>query len=214
MLPDAAVDLIANRLGNRGAALDSQIITELQAAQIEMEATPELPWFLLKYDSALTMTASTATSAVPSDFVLEDDYGGMFGIDTVSNSATKRIVKKDFDTLQGKKTAFFNDADFPEFYALQNATFYWYPTPDKAYTYALWYYRADPTTISAGGVTNLWLTHAPNVLYNLAGFNIARYLRFPEVASLFEADYRAAHGQLIAKNEARRQAAMLSEMGG
>src|SRR3990167_114833 len=138
----------------------------------------------------------------------------MFGTDTGSASATKRIVKKDFETLERNKTVFFNDADFPEFYALQNATFYWYPTPDQAYTYALWYYRKDPTTISAGGAANLWLTDAPDVLYNLAGWNIARYLRFPEFAPMFEMDYKQALLRMMAKDEARRQAAFDAELGG
>ena len=214
MTPDRAVELIANRLGNRGSSLNAQIIVELQTAQIDLEQRPELPWFLLNYADTLTMTVSTASSAVPSDFLMEDDYGGIFGIDTGDSSATKRVVKKDFDTLQGRKTAFFSTNNFPEFYALQNASFYWYPTPDAAYTYALWYYRQDPTTIVAAGATNLWLTNAPDVLYNLAGWNIARYLRFPEAVPFFEADFKVAFAQMMAKTEARRQAAFPLDMGG
>lgn len=209
MTRDEAVDLIAARLGNRGDTFDAQIVTEMQTAQIKMEELPELPWFLLYNDTSLTTAANTKTLALPSGFLLEDDFSEMFVI--ASDGSYHKVKKGDYSTLRG--SAFFNSASRPERFALQGSTLYFFPTPDAAYSLEWFYYKAD-TTLSAGSTENAWLTYAPGVLIAQTGIQLARYLRDPAGVSIFNAEYNEAIARMWTRHEARRQAALDAFLGG
>lgn len=210
MTPDEAVTLITNRLGNRGTAFNTEAIAEMQAAQRELEELPEPPWFLLTYNTSLATVAGTRTVSVPSGFLMEDIYSQLWVVDT--EGVKHRVTKKDYDTLQGSKHL--TESKIPEFFALQNDSLYFFPLPDRVYSLEWFYYTKDPTTIVAGGDTNLWLTHAARAIYTLAGYNLALFMRFNESAAVFYSEHQRALGQLMIRDEARRQAALEAYMGG
>src|SRR5688500_991451 len=72
VLRDAAVSLIANRLGRR-TDLDADIVSEMQLVQqakLEGDAAVR-PWFLLTETLTLTLAAGAETIALPADFLDE-----------------------------------------------------------------------------------------------------------------------------------------------
>ena len=208
MIGSLAVSTIAARLGKRGTAFDSEILLELQAAQEEMETGPQLPWFLLNHDTTTATVLDTKTIAMPTDFLLEDDYGKMFIVDTDGDYNLCR--KNDYDVL--RKSVNFSTSGVPEQYALQDAIVSFFPTPNAAYTLDWHYYKRDDALTAAAA--NAWLTDAPMVLLNKAGLEMARFLRDQSAISIFDANYARAVAAMWARDEARRQAGMQLTMGG
>jgi len=205
---DSAVALIASRLGNRGTALNAQIILELQAAQEELEGLPGLPWFLLFHDTSLTMVANVETLTVPSGFLLEDDYSRMFLIGT--DGGYRTVTKSDYDTLRG--SSFLTGSGYPEKFALQGNTVHFFPTPNVAYALDWHYYKA--ADVLTTNIENAWLASAGGVLINFAGMRIARFLRDQQAVTIFKEDYLTALDRLNKHDEARRQAALDAFLGG
>ena len=208
MLRDAAVAIIASRLGNRGSAFDATIVTEMQAKQTDLEQEGQLRWFLLTQNTALSTTAATKTLAAPSGFLMEDDYAGFWVIGT--DGVYNRIKKKDYDTMRGSE--FHDENGLPEAYSLQGSTFYFWPTPDIAYSLQLNYYVAD--TVLSSNVTNQWLTYAPGLLIAETGLEIAKSFRDDEAIKYFGSARNEALRRLWNQDEARRQAGLEAVMGG
>ncbi len=208
MLGSLAVSTIAARLGKRGTTFNSEILLELQAAQEEMETGPQLPWFLLTNDTSTTTTAATRTTSVPTDFLLVDDYAKLFLID--ADGGYNLCEKNDYDVL--RKSPFFDDTKIPEQYALQFETFYWFPLPDIAYTFDLWYYKRDDALTTAAA--NKWMKNAPMVLLNKAGVQMARFFRDAQALQIFDGDFNRAVASMWARDEAQRQAGQQLSMGG
>ena len=208
MLGSEAVSIIAARLGNRGTVFNTQILTELNAAQEEMQTGAQLPWFLLNHDTTTVTVAATKTLAVPTGFLLEDDYGKLFLVD--ADGGYNLVVKNDYDVL--RKSPFFDTSAIPQQYALVEDVLFFYPTPDIAYTFDWHYYKNDNDVTTAA--ENAWLKNAPMVLLNKAGMEIARFLRDSQAVALFSENYSRAIGAMWVRDEARRQAGAQLSMGG
>lgn len=210
-----AIDLIAQRLGNRGTSLDTQIALELQQAQREMEALPELPWFLSVKNTSLSTTASTRTVTLPSTFLFEDEDEGFLITD--SNGKKHELRKANY--LDGSLADYLTNDDegdakgLPEQYSIHAQILYLFPTPDKAYTLELNYYATD-TTLSTDAIENDWLLYASDVLIARAGLQMSRFLRDPELVQLFGADLSTAVRRMVDQSTARRMAGRVSQMGG
>jgi len=206
MLRDEAVDIIADRLGNR-TDLDTRIIAEMQLSQTMLEQTwgaTDMPWFLLK---ELGEQASTSTVAgqerleVPSDFLREPEGGALWVQDT--DGTWSGLCKHDIDFLRKHESA----TGLPRGYALVGKYFRFYPTPDAAYSVRMLYYASD--TVLSSNVTNSWLTYAPELLIASTGARIAYYIQDQQVAQLFlaqrEIAFRAVISASIARDSANRQ---------
>ncbi len=208
MTRDEAVSLLEDRLGNRGTTFDTLIVTEMKAAQTRLEMLPQLPWFLLYHDTGLVTVAGTKTVALPSAFLMEDEYSQLFIIDSLGNYT--RVVKKSYDTLRG--SGHFTTNDLPKFFALQKTTLYLWPTPDAVLSLD-WFYFAQDTTLGSN-VENEWLKYVPELLVAAAGLRVARYMRSAELIQLFDVDYKSALAEMLIQDEARRQSALDAYMGG
>lgn len=208
MIGSLAVSTIAARLGKRGATFNNEILLELQAAQEELETGPQMPWFLLNHDTTTATVADTKTIAIPTDFLLEDDYGKMFIVGT--DGGYNLCQKNDYDTL--RRSGFFETNKIPEQYALQDAIVSFFPTPDAAYTLDWHYYKRDDALTTAAA--NAWMTEAPMVLLNKAGLEMARFLRDQNAVGIFDANFARAVASMWARDEARRQAGATPSMAG
>lgn len=207
---DDAVTLISGRLGNRGAAFNATIITELQYAQETMEQMPQLPWFLLNHDESLVTVAETRTVSVPTGFLLPDDNSGLFIID--SDGGYNVIIKDDYETLRKSTYWETGSTGLPEFYALQGTELYLFPSPSEALSLDWFYYKADDALTS--NIENKWLESATGVLVNSAGMNLARFLRDRDAMGLFSGDYTASITQMWAQDTARQQNGLSAYLGG
>ncbi len=210
MTRDEAVAVIAARLGNRGSTFDTQIVTEMKLMQTELEQMPMLPWFLLVHDTSLATVAEMQTVAVPTAFLLEDDYSHMFITDNAASPSTTRVVKGTYDDLKGAK--FYGTNKLSERFALQKETLYFFPTPNDAYSLDWFYFGAD--TVLSTDVENEWLKRAPELMISRTGLKIARFLRDQGAQELFQADANEALNKMWAQDESRRQAALDAYMGG
>lgn len=194
----AAVALIADRLGQR-TGLEAKIITELQMAQMQLEGTEPLPWFL-KQTATLTTTAAVATVALPDDFIREFEDAAQRGTLWVPNdegTGYKAMLKDSFQHLMGQDP----ESGKPTHYALLGSMAYLFPTPDAAYALSLYYYANDLKLDS--DIKNGWLAYAPDLLVAWAGFNIARFLRDLQAVDLFRADIAGAQARMAQRAIAR-----------
>lgn len=208
MIRDDAVNLLADRLGNRGDTFDTQIINEMQAAQVRLEMLPQVPWFLLFHDTTLATVADAKTVTLPTKFLMEDEYSQLFIVDDSGNHF--RVAKKSYDNLRG--SMHFDSNSLPEFFALQKNTMYLFPTPSGVNSFDWFYYQKDSTLDT--NIENEWLTYAPEIIMAAAGLKIARFMRSAELIQIFQQDYADALTELMLQDEARRQAALESYMGG
>lgn len=207
MLRSAAVSVIANRLGQR-TDLDSQIIAEMQLAQVRLEHKPELPWFLLKASSALATTATSREVTLPTDFLREDEDGTIW-LTTTAGTLVK-LVKDDYDKLLD--STWLDEEGQPSHFALKGGKWYMFPEPQLVYALSTFYY--GKATVLSTDIENSWLANAPELLIAETGLRVARFLRDPEYVSLFQSDITEATRDLITENEARKQAAREAYMGG
>src|SRR5688572_11903717 len=174
MLRDAAVAVIADRLGQR-TGLENRVISELQLAQIREEEKPELPWFLLKNSTGLATVANQQTLGMPADFLMEYEDGAFWIEDT--DGERTFLVKGDYGTFSVDECLI--DADNPvrrpTNYSLVFNTVYFFPTPTAVYPLQLTYYGAD--ALLTTNIANAWLSWAPELLISSAGIAMARFLR-------------------------------------
>ena len=173
-----------------------------------MEELQQLPYFLLNYDTSLKTVANTQTISTPTGFLLEDDYSEMFVKDTDGNYT--RVIKENYATLRG--SIHFDTNKLPEFFALQGTTLHFFPIPNAIYSLDWHYYKAD--TVLSSNVANAWLNNASGVMIGKAGMLMGRFMRDPMILKLFEADFVSSLDRLWKTDEARRQAALLTQMGG
>lgn len=119
--------------------------------------TYESFWWLDHISTGLTTVANQVSNALPTDFVsLEDVTMTVSGESYPLYSVTYdyyRWLQTDENDLVGQ----------PFRYSLFQSKIWWYPTPDQAYTYTL-YYRRRLTELSDDTDTNDWLTYGWQML--------------------------------------------------
>lgn len=213
MTPDEAVVLLQARLGKR-TDLAAVAMLEMQLAQLECEKEPTLPWFLeQEYTTSFTTTTDVETVSLPSTFIVESEEGGLYYQDTsiTSPDQWKEVKKDGLATIRD----YYRDAvtGKPEKYAKVNTTLYFRPIPDAAYALKIYGYFQD-TVPSTGGATNLWLTHAPDLLIAKTGERLAsRHMQNPELAKMFLSEYSLARSLLVRDTERRLHANRQYSMG-
>jgi hypothetical protein len=174
MTRDQMTDRMKIILGFKlGTSLDTQLVTEIQNAQSELEQEAELPWFLKKAYSGLSTVANLQTVNVPTDFLKEFQDDQLF----LRNSANEETaVVADQQGFLRIRYPISEGSDTPKGYAIVNRVFYFYPIPNDAYSIQGTYFGAD-TVLSTGGSTNQWSINLPEILIGKAGFVIASGLR-------------------------------------
>lgn len=109
-------------------------------------------WWTDGITTGLTTTASQASDTLPTEFVQIYEVTM-----TVSNDQypVDPIPYDEYRWLQADEVDLVGQ---PFRYSLYNNKIWWYPTPDQAYSYKL-YYQKRLTTLSADTDTNDWITY-------------------------------------------------------
>lgn len=216
MLRDAAVALIKQGLGFR-TDLDTEIVTQMRFQQEEiLEQGATLPWFLISTVQSLTTVASTETLAIPSDFLLEVEEAALWFLDSGQSEGSqwRQMPKAFLDDIKTDEEATWADLILgaEPAYALVNKLFYFAPIPDAANTLRFIYYAQDTQLTS--DITNLWLTHAADLLMARTGLAMAEDIENDKAALKFETRLQRADARLAAENEARTHTQIRYIMGG
>lgn len=127
-----------------------------------------------------TLSASSATLTLPSDFIWPDS----FMVEDASGNATYLLLKE----YGFMREAYPNNADegTPKYYAIvDDATVQFGPVPDNSYSYTLYYGYYPESIVTAG---NTWLgDNFGNVLFNAAMVEAARFLKQePDILAAYE----------------------------
>lgn len=208
MTRDEAVTIIGDRLGQR-TNLTTQIQNELKLAQIRLERSPELPWFLLVDSSGFTTGTTAGSTNLPTGFLREHEDENMLVQDTATGEWTE--VEKIFGA-DGKIKEISAAASKPQFYTLFETTLRFWPDPDKDYNLYWPYYKAD--AVLTTNVENKWLKYHPDVLICSAGIQISRFLRDQGAISMFGSDLSLALATMRQETVARREFGRRAWMGG
>lgn len=207
---DAAVALIARRLGNR-TDLNSDIVTELGYSQTILEQDAAItPWFLTSERSTASTTADEERIELPSDFLREYEYGTLWVYDSTEDDPWIELAKDDYDDLVSYHKGATGQ---PVSYALVGKYFRLFPTPDDAYTLKMIYIKQDDA-LSAGSTENEWLKYAPYLLCGHTGMAMAAYLQNKIAYAMFEKMEADARKRLLVENASREVANMELSMGG
>lgn len=208
MTPDEMVAHLASMLGNVGDTLDSQALTELKLAQIQAERGPVLPWFLVQQTQDSTV-AEQENLAFPTGFLRAVESGHLFITSTAG--VKTRLRRKDYDYLQGKYSG--SASGQPVYYAALGSQFYFFPTPDVAYTITFFAYTADDV-LESGGAANLWSTYYPDLLMGIAGLRLTEHQKEHMARPRFEEMVASALRQLEQDETARENTNREDEFGG
>lgn len=214
MLRDDAVALIKQGLGFR-SDLDAEIVTQMRFQQEEiLEQGATLPWFLLSAVASLATVADTETIALPSDFLLEYEEAALWFFDTTQVDDEQWVVmsKTFIDETKTSATATWTDSDVKPTYSIVNKLIYLSPIPDAVFALRIIYYAQDTQLTS--NITNLWLTHAADLLIAKTGLALAEDIENDKAALKFENRLQRADARLGAENEVRQHTQMRYVMGG
>lgn len=212
MTRDEAVAHIKMQLGFR-ANQDSNIVSMLQLAQLQLELQPTKPWFLVSEDSYKRLTADEQRLVLPTDFLQEHEDGCLYYVPDDADGPDDHVmlVKDDYDVLKAeyKDTA----SGAPEAYALIGSYFRVFPIPDDTYLIRMVYYKKD--TVLSSNVENGWLKYAPLVLMGKAGQMIAGGpLRDMEAVKVFQSWEQQGSLSLFGQQVARETTNHVRQMGG
>ena len=172
MFVPQAIQLIQFKLGRR-RDLDEQIRLMLDVRQEALEKSDILPWFLAqKIPMAWVLgpgvTVPPNPAPLPALWLREHDQSGVF-VEIPTAEPNRREVALTKITLEKGRAIYGQSTGCPKAYALVGGNIQFFPAPDKVYTIFFDCYAKDilPSVAfesNGNAGTNLWLTHAPNVL--------------------------------------------------
>lgn len=114
-------------------------------------------WFLDHVSSGLTLTANQPSDPLPTDLIELEHATVLVGDD---NYPLETVPYDHYRWLQTSETDLVGQ---PFQYSLFQNRIWWYPTPDQAYPYTL-YYRRRLSALSADSDTNDWITYGWRLL--------------------------------------------------
>lgn len=187
------VTLLGYRLGDRDD-MAGRVDAELPYVQeYILEAKEWLPWFLLKEDNSLVTVVGTRVVALPTDFLLESEEGGLYL--TRNGEIVKRLVKMDFNAALAKYPA----EGEPEAYSIFGDAIQLFPIPSEALGLALTYYGKGNSLLA----TSQWYTHAGDVIAAEVGRLLAeKHIKDSNAAAGFALDAQTAWNRLYHKHVA------------
>lgn len=175
-------------LGYR-TTLESTIIRAVQSVQRTLEAGTSLPDFLLVYDATISVTADDPVFTLPTGFLRMHDGYDLWYLDATDGRTTlPRKNEVEARSAYGDIT----DSTHGKVWVKRGSTGLLVPTPTSSDSYFLTYYAAD-TVVTAGGDTNLWLTHLPDIIVGLAGIEVMGAARDKDASTYFQ--QRASRGE-------------------
>lgn len=201
-----AIETIEDRLGQR-TEIDAAIKRELGLSQTFFESKGSLPWFLARRVSS---SVGGQSLSLPSDFLMEAPWEPLLRI-IRDDGQVKDLVKSEmYEVVSARESQ-----GEPSFYVLEVDSALLVPKPDMVYGVEIIYLGRDTRadTLPLNG-TNRWLTHAPLVLVNHAGFKVASHLRSQETAQLFAIGLQEAEQAMWSKHYAMPMVARGMALGG
>ena len=198
MTRDEMIELLGWRLGDR-TDMQARISAELNYVQdIELEGAEWLPWFLEKEFAGVVTEVGNPLVAKPIDYLQELEGESLF---LELDGARFELEKRDYSGLRGKEPA----AGLPEFYAVTEAGFFFYPTPAQVYTLR-GLYAAKDARMSQANEETLWLKYASDLVMACVGKQVAlKHIQSPEMASGFMQDEQVAKTRLLHKHVAIKE---------
>lgn len=188
---DIMLNNIVSKVGNwTDAALRAKILTEMQLVQEEMELAPVLPWFLWD-EKDVTINASATTGTLPTGFIRLDKE---FSYVRYVAADGKTAFLSPLNTEQYREYAEgLPAADDILAYSLTATQIIVAPAPLTGKTLKMFCAVKDPTVPVDSATTNLWATHAPNVLlYHTASRVASDLLQDYAQAERLETRFRSA----------------------
>lgn len=210
MLRDAAVTRIQRIIGFRSDR-SLEIIDALQDAQVVLERSATLPWFLLTEVSSIATVNGEERVPYPTDFLREweDDAIWYFnGAAPADEDKWTELAKDDLDELRNNLPG----EGAPEAYATDGLYVRVFPTPDDVYTLKQIYYKKDQ--VLSSDIENLWLENFPFLMIGKAGSLLPPAFVGLEAGARFSLFEQQGLAQLFVENEARKHAGRRYIMGG
>lgn len=209
MLRDDARSRIQNTLAFRTDKA-TEIVNALQDAQVILEQSSELPWFLKTEVSTISTTKDEERVTIPTDFLREWEEDPLWYFNASADDEDKwvELAKEDLSFLRGA----YPGAGAPIAYALDEKYFRIFPTPDEIYPLKTIYY--GKAAILSSNIENDWLKHFPYLMIGEAGRLFAPGLR--DKAALTQFTQWALEGRALLRvsNEARMHSGRRYIMGG
>lgn len=179
MTLDEAIDEVAVMLGFQ-ANLNTRIQTQiLRAQQYWEQQWPDpsiMPWFLLTERITDAASADEERVARPDDWLADVENGELW---VVNDDGEEFWLEKGevnaLRRLYGEA-----DAGLPTAFTFDGYYYRLFPTPDADYDVKMQYFKQDDV-LSDGGDTNLWLTHASDVLVGRAALVLLGGQKSPTV---------------------------------
>lgn len=200
--------LVMARLAGRTAVnTRALVVTELNEKIRQFERGPVKPWFMEKLLSG-TVTAATATIALPADF-LEEYEEGAFRIATLDG------VWSDPDPRKVPIEALEKETDglapsIPYGYSIFGNSIYLGPTPDLDYPYKLKYYgRTDVIVDNTDPISNPWALEFFNLLSLSSAHVVAvTHLQSTDIAAKIQPELKTAYDEFWRAVESRKHVNM------
>lgn len=212
---DDIINLIARRVRRKaesGSNLQVEIISEVVHAQRKLEEGPTLPWFL-REEATTTASASTGKFSLDdtgySIIRLQDDKPVAY--QDPAGKALENVevyAEAELKILHGRYPG---TAEVPRGWFLDDKDVVVRPIPTQSINYVLRFYHHDTEPVL--GEATLWTANFPDLIMNMAGFEIAWSLRDNEATTRFETNLARARDKFVKAVEAREQAGQDHVMG-
>ena len=207
------IGLIAKRCRRAapdGSIFQAEIITEIVHAQRKLEEGPTLPWFLKRTS---TITSPAGESIIGLDSVgypvirLQDDKPVSF----VHPEAPEPIEIHQEAEWKILTQKYPGTADSPVEFYIENNEIWFRPIPLLEWNYVIRFYHNDIEPVIGG--TTLWLRYFPDLVMNLAGYEVAWSLRDQVAADRFGRDLQVSRHRFVNAVAAREEAGQTHIMG-
>lgn len=165
--------------------LDTDIEAELEEAMNVEQNRPPFAWFLRAGWSYMNTTAgdpddpaATAKFVLPPDFLSESEQERVAIYDSTTGALLGFAEKGFWKNAQARYGL---TLGLPVAYSISGTSIHFRPIPDKVYRIEMNFFEKEQWPSSPGN-TNLWLTHAANLIVNRACETISRDIlgRMPE----------------------------------
>jgi hypothetical protein len=196
-------DLIAQRLGNRtSTVLRATVVKEINEQVRFLDQADEPAWFQEEIWTK-AMTVNIAFLDLPTDYIRDDDEGAPEYTDGTTNYS---ITKQGYNYLR-KQTAN-QTPTLPKYFAMYGERVYFGPTPDKAYTFTLPYYKRTTVILDdTNTITNKWALNFFQFLTLKTIDTVARtHTRDQKLVIAIDADLKLAADKMYRAIEARTHA--------
>lgn len=197
---NAMIDTILAKTGRWGdTTLRALVLGELVSVQAQLEQAPELPWFLFREQ---TLSVSSAATALPTGFIrFEED--SCFVNYTNSEGALVWPAPLQLSDFRDYAAASASQS-YPQAYAITSTQILVAPVPESEIILTFHAAFSDVAPTDAA-VTNLWATHASDVLVYNTGSRVASdILQDAELSSTLDQRAKVAWDVLKRHSLARK----------